>query len=266
MKMSRLQLLITKFENMKMKDDESIHDFHMNILEIANASSALGELMSEEKLARNIMRFVPKRFDMKVNAIEKAQDINKIRVDELVGSLQTFELGINDRSEKKSKSIALVSNTDEECDLDTDEGLSNAIVLLGRQFNKVMKRVNLKSRGDVKNNFFDISKSNGLGSKSRYEEGSSQSKGVQCHECEGFGHIRAECPTYLKRQKKGLTVTWSDEDSESEEESAKCVTILTGRCGTDEESCDDEITFDEIAGSYKELCLRSAEVIQLGEK
>ena len=42
-KMSRLQLLTTKFENLRMKEDESIYDFHMSILEIANASSALGE-------------------------------------------------------------------------------------------------------------------------------------------------------------------------------------------------------------------------------
>lgn len=84
----------------------------MNILEIENASSALGEKMSKEKLARKILRSLPKRFDMKVTAIEEAHDINNIRVDELVGSLQTFELGMSDRSEKKNKSIAFVSNTD----------------------------------------------------------------------------------------------------------------------------------------------------------
>ena len=37
---------------------------------------------------------------------------------------------------------------------------------------------------------------------------STQGKGIQCHECEGFGHTRAECPTYLKKQKKNLSVTW----------------------------------------------------------
>ena len=42
-KMSRLQLLTTQFENLRMKEDESIHDFHMNIIEISNASGALGE-------------------------------------------------------------------------------------------------------------------------------------------------------------------------------------------------------------------------------
>ncbi|XP_050919533.1 uncharacterized protein LOC127137087 [Lathyrus oleraceus] len=91
-KMSRLHLLTTRFENLKIKDDENIHEFHMIILEIANSSSALGEKMSEEKLVRKIIRSLPKKFDIKVTTIEEAQDINTMRVDELIGSLQTFEL------------------------------------------------------------------------------------------------------------------------------------------------------------------------------
>jgi len=44
-KMSKLQLITTNFESLKMKDDESIQDFHMNIMELANAFDALGEKM-----------------------------------------------------------------------------------------------------------------------------------------------------------------------------------------------------------------------------
>ena len=36
-KMARLQLLTTKFENLKMKEEESIQEFHMNIIEVAKA-------------------------------------------------------------------------------------------------------------------------------------------------------------------------------------------------------------------------------------
>jgi len=125
-----------------MKDYESIHDFHMNVLYIANKSSALGEKMSEEKLVRKILRSLPKRFDMKVTAIEEAQDISNIKVDGLIGSLQTFELAINDKSEKKKKNIAFVSNTHEEdvqCKMETDESISDAIVRLFREFNKVLE-------------------------------------------------------------------------------------------------------------------------------
>jgi len=147
-RMSKLQLLTTKLENFRMEDYESIHDFNMNILEIANTSSALGEKMSDEKLVRKILRSLPKIFDMKVTAIEEAQDISNMKVDELIGSLQTFELAINDRCEKKKKNIDFVSNTDEEdvkCDMVTDESILNAFVRLGREFNKVLEMIDKKS-------------------------------------------------------------------------------------------------------------------------
>jgi len=69
--MSKLQLLTTKFENLKMKDEESIQDFQMNILDIANAYGALREKMTEENLVRKILMSFPKKFDMKVIAIEE---------------------------------------------------------------------------------------------------------------------------------------------------------------------------------------------------
>ena len=37
-----------------------------------------------------------------------------MQVDELIGSLQTFELTLNDRPDKKNKSIEFMSNTEEE--------------------------------------------------------------------------------------------------------------------------------------------------------
>ena len=72
--------------------------------------------MSEENLARKIHRSLPKKFDMKVTTIEEAQDIRSIKVDELIGSLQTFGRAMNDISEKKNKSIAFMSNTEEDED------------------------------------------------------------------------------------------------------------------------------------------------------
>jgi len=97
-----------------MKDDEFIHDFPMSIINIVNTSSALGEKMSKEKLVRKILRSLPKKFDMKVTTIEESQDINNMKMDELIGSLQTFELAISDRTKKKNKSIAFIYNTSEE--------------------------------------------------------------------------------------------------------------------------------------------------------
>ena len=100
---------------------------------------------------------------MKVTTIEESQDICNMRVDELIGSLQTFELEISDGSEKKAKSIAFMSNTkekEEESGQDTDEDLENDVALLGRQFNKLLKKMDVRSKSNVKNISSDINKSN----------------------------------------------------------------------------------------------------------
>ena len=103
------------------------------------------------------------------------------------------------------------------------ENLAEAIALLGKQFNKIIKRMGHRPKSTEKN-----SESSKSGESSKKAKSDDKGKGIQCHGCEGFGHIKAECPTYLKKQKKGLAVTWSDEDSESEsEENAKHITALT---------------------------------------
>ena len=71
--------------------------------------------MSDEKLVRKILRSFTKRFDMKVTAIEEAQDISNMQIDELIGVLQTYEMALNEKSDKKYKNTAFVSK-DEEVD------------------------------------------------------------------------------------------------------------------------------------------------------
>ncbi|KAK2421364.1 gag-protease polyprotein [Trifolium repens] len=253
-----------------MKDDESIQDFHLSLLDIANSFEALGEKMSDEKLSRKLLRFFPKRFDMKVTAIEEAHDISTMKMDELVGSLQTFEIVLDERGDKKNKSIAFVSNTDEGNDQTEDEeedSIADAIAMLGKQFNNVLKRVDRKNRQNGQSIRFDINKQQNNLKKTKPEEKSNQSKGVQCHECEGYGHIRSECGTYQKRQKKGLTVSWSDEDSEEENESARHVTALAGTCVLDCDSDEDgDVSYEELACTYKELVTRYEEMCRILEK
>jgi hypothetical protein len=59
------------------------------------------------------MRFkvdeLPKRFNIIVTAIEESQDLRTMKVVELIGTLQTFEITLNDRLEKKHKNMAFVS-------------------------------------------------------------------------------------------------------------------------------------------------------------
>ncbi|KAK2391549.1 gag-protease polyprotein [Trifolium repens] len=271
-KQSKIQHLTSKFESLRMKDDENIQDFHLSLLDIANSFEALGEKISDEKLSRKLLRSLPKRFDMKVTAIDEAHDISTMKMDELVGSLQTFEIVLNERGDKKNKSIAFVSNTEESNDQSEDEeedSIADAIAMLGKQFNKVLKRVGGRNRQNGQSIRFDINKQQNSLKKTKPEDKSSQSKGVQCHECEGYGHIRSECGTYQKRQKKGLTVSWSEEDTDEESESARHVTALTGTCINVEDWESDEdgdVSYEELASTYKELVTRYEEMCRILEK
>ncbi|PNX67288.1 gag-protease polyprotein, partial [Trifolium pratense] len=62
-----------------MKDEETIQEFHMAILDYDNQFDSLGEKISEEKLIRKMLRSLPKKFDMKVTAMEEAKDISQMK-------------------------------------------------------------------------------------------------------------------------------------------------------------------------------------------
>ncbi|WJX89653.1 hypothetical protein P8452_71632 [Trifolium repens] len=244
-----------------MKEEETIYDFHMNILDLANSFDSLGERLSDEKMVRKILRSLPKRFDMKVTTIEESQDIASMKVEEVVGSLQTIEMNFSNKPEKKEKSIVFSSNTDnEEAD---EEDLSDDIALLGKQFKRILKNVGRKPKSNVEHIQFDIRKQGNTSAKTKTDDKPIQDRDIQCRECEGYGHYRSECPTYLKRQKKGLSASWCDEDdfvSELASNSSNQVNAMTGVCLSDNESCDEDLTYEELAAAYRKLCIRSEEV------
>jgi len=60
-----------------MQEDDTIQDYYMNVLDIANSFDSLGEKFSDEKLVRKILRSLPKRFDMKVTADRNLASVPK---------------------------------------------------------------------------------------------------------------------------------------------------------------------------------------------
>jgi len=103
----------------------------------------------------------------------------------------------------------------------------------------------------------------------RTDENNTQYKGVQCHECEGYGHIRTECATFLKTQKKSLVVSWLDEDDyddEVENESGKHASAFAGMVMSDTESYEEELNYEVLAISHHELIARNVDLDQMLEK
>ena len=91
---SKLQRLTTSFEEIKMKEDKSFDEFYSKLKDIVNSAFNLRETIPEPKVVRKVLRSPPKRFHTKITAIEESKDVDKIPLTELVGNLQTYELGL----------------------------------------------------------------------------------------------------------------------------------------------------------------------------
>jgi len=157
-KISKIQFLTTKFERLKMKKDETIRDYYMNVLDIANSFESLGETLSNEKLIRNILRSLPKRYDMKVTTIEEAQDTASMKVEELIESLQNFQIMINSRKEEYMNIAPSADMEESQGNPNNNDNLAGSVVLLGSLFNRNMKQENWKSKSDDHNLGFNIKK------------------------------------------------------------------------------------------------------------
>ena len=127
-----------------MEEDKSFDEFYAKLKDIVNSAFNLGETIPEPKIVRKVLKSLPERFHAKITTIEESKDIDKIPLTELVGNLQTYELGLT-RIDKsvKGKSMALKeksSDTEESSD-DEDSKMKSYIT---KQFKKFMKNTNGK--------------------------------------------------------------------------------------------------------------------------
>ena len=90
----KLQRLTTSFEEIKMEEDESFDEFYAKLKDIVNSAFNLRETILEPKIMRKVLKSLPERFYAKITAIEELKDIDQIPLTELVGNLQTYELGL----------------------------------------------------------------------------------------------------------------------------------------------------------------------------
>ena len=104
MKDTKLQMLTTQFEELKMSEDESFDSFYSKLNEMVVKKFNLGEKTKDSKIVRKILRLSPESFRAKVTVIEESKDLDDIKVQELISSLQTYELSLP--TQRKSKSLA----------------------------------------------------------------------------------------------------------------------------------------------------------------
>ncbi|MBA0708739.1 hypothetical protein Golax_023834 [Gossypium laxum] len=139
-----MQMLTTKSETLRMKDSETINEFYVKLCDLSNQVFDLGEEYSNSNLVRKVLRSLSERFFVKVTAIEKVKYLKCLRIDESIGSLQNFELNLDEPKKVKSKeesNIALqVADEMPIPNALTIKELQVQIALLTQNFNKAFKK------------------------------------------------------------------------------------------------------------------------------
>lgn len=94
-------MLTTKFEELRIEEDEYFINFYTKLQNLVNSRAGLGDPLKSDVIVKKILRSLPERFRPQVTTIEKRKYIDTIVVEELVGSLQTF------KPNAKKKGVAL---------------------------------------------------------------------------------------------------------------------------------------------------------------
>ena len=121
-----------------------INFIYAKLNDIINFAFNLGEVYDQPKIVRKILRSLIEDFWPKVTTITENKDVDSIPIDELIGSLQSYESDLP--KSNKSKSIALKSVDDvDDCRFD-DELSSIEIAYLAKNFRNFLKNNNRRAR------------------------------------------------------------------------------------------------------------------------
>ena len=216
-KENKISLLVHKYELFKMEEDESIQEMFDRFNDILNGLKSLGKSYTNSEIVRKILRALPKTWASKKDAILEAKDLNSLPLEELIGSLLTHEMSMEEDNEKEGKkkkkkdlSIALKaskyheSSSEEERDKEAD---SDDVEYLSKKFCKFFSK------------------------KREAKEANKKKSKLICYECNKPGHARPDCP-HLKKHSKRKKRRFFDDDSSSssdDEIGGVCLTAIKAK-------------------------------------
>ncbi|CAL8082507.1 unnamed protein product [Prunus armeniaca] len=220
-----------------MDDNEMFYEFYAKLCVIVNACSNLGGKISEVRVVKKILRSLSQRFQPKVIAIEEIRDLNTLKVQELIGFIQTYEM--KHLAPKKSKSVAFKVVNEEDDGHSNEDCSDEELMILTRRFRNFLKNQDPRSR-----------------------------------DSKGYGHISSECANTLKKQKDGtnkaLHTTWSDSDSDTEN-NEKAIALITtvsldeASKKNDDEGLDIEFVlekYDDLLAASQKFSKHNAELVK----
>lgn len=184
-----------------MGENEKVVGYISKVRNLVRSMKGCGETMSDKMIVEKVMRTLTSHFNHVIMAIQEVRNLNRLKLEVLVCSLQARELRIIERRDVQESIQALQVQTWKKHDGSSktkgkfDKGYSRK----GSWFNSH------KLKNDEK--LFESSKKGGCASNQKEKH---DKKGVQCYNCNKWGHLAKNC-SYKKAK-----IVAKDKDNEGE--------------------------------------------------
>jgi len=190
-----------------MMEDETFGEFYSKMRDLRNSMVSLGKTISDVKLIRKIIRSLPERFRIKVTTIEESKDLEEIKIEELVGDLQTYEPSLPPIKKVKTITLKTSKKKVKVSSKDDSENEEEAVAMLAKNFGRLVRNDRFKKK-------FSERKKKAPRESEPEEAKKKDPRGPRCFECSGFRHIRADCGNLKQGKGKAYNATLSDESEE----------------------------------------------------
>ena len=134
-KRQHLQALCSEFEIFRMKLGESVTDYFSRTMAIVNKMRIHGDKTEDVLIVEKILRSLTPKFNFVVCAIEEANDVGLLLIDELQSSLLVHEQKINQQEEEEQALKVVSENHSTPSRADRGRGRGRGRVKGGRNNN-----------------------------------------------------------------------------------------------------------------------------------
>lgn len=87
----KLQHLRRDFEYARMKDDELLNDYLTRLTDVINQMKSYGENIDDSRIVEKLLLSLSLKYDTIVSVIEQTKDLESLTIEELKGSIKTFD-------------------------------------------------------------------------------------------------------------------------------------------------------------------------------
>ncbi|KAH9668310.1 Integrase catalytic domain-containing protein [Citrus sinensis] len=103
----KISIYTRQYELFQMEQNESVYFMYTRFTDIVNTLGALGKTFSNSEKVKKIIRSLPKEWRPKRTAIEEDKDLNTLPLDDLIGSLISYEEDL--AAEKDDEELAMLA-------------------------------------------------------------------------------------------------------------------------------------------------------------